>query len=358
MNIRDKRQAEAIESYLRSGRKSLVKAAPRFGKCRVGIGVMERLSVNKVIVAAPRTEIFDSWKNEQNFPLDKVQFTTFTSLQKVENEIADLWVIDEPQELSAKQLLSLAKISQNNKNILCLSGTVTQKTLAKLAYNGGIEECYSYSIAEAVREGILADYSIIVHQVKLDTEELIYKNKAGKEICERTRFGNYLFVKDKLASEGKDTFFMDLKLIGMLQNSVAKVNKTKELIDRFSGDRCLVFCGLTEVADSLGIPVYHSKAKEKKIFSDFCQGINHDHLACIKLIQSGITVKPISKGIMNYLSGAPEDSCQKICRFLGFEYDNPDKKAEIHIVSTNELFELERLEKALMFFDKNKIKYN
>lgn len=360
VNIRDQRQNEAVQAYLNSERKSLVKAAPRFGKCRVGIKIIDKLMAQNIIIVAPRQEIFTSWTNEfkiigQTFP--GVQFVTFTSLHKVDSQVGDLWIIDEPNEMSQRNLQSLKKICQNNKNVLCLSGTVTKKTEDKLLAHGGITTCFTYSISQAVAENVLSDYRIFVHRVKLDDQELQYKNKSGKRISERTRFSNYLYVRDKLKDEGQDYFFMELKLIKMLQDSTAKFNKTKELLEQFKYKRCLVFCGLTEVADRLGIPVYHSKAKEKEIFKDFCEGRNYDHLACIKLIQSGITVKPIDHGIMNYLSGAPEDTCQKICRMFGFEYNTPNKVAQIHIVSTTEGFELERLESALMFFDKEKIQY-
>ena len=120
----------------------------------------------------------------------------------------------------------------------------------------------------------------------------------------------------------------------------------------------MVFCGVTQVADSLGIPVYHSKAREKDLFLDFCVGGgNVNQLATIKMMQAGITINPINKGIINYMSGNPEDSAQKICRFLGLEYNNPDKKAEIHIVSSNEDFEISRLKTGLAFFDQSKIKW-
>lgn len=357
-NIRDKRQEEAINSY--EGGSSLIKMAPRSGKCRVGIGIFRKFNYQKILILAPRTEIFTSWKNEfkiTGYDNAQIEFMTFTSLKKVENWEGDLVVIDELQELSSANHQSLKKIKKNNLNFLCLSGTVTKSTQRKIFDSIGAEPCYEYSIAQAVKEGVITDYSIVVHRISLDNSELKYQNKSGKKITEKQRFKNYMYVKDKLESEDKDTFFMDLKLINMLQNSTAKLNKTKELLSRFENERCLVFCGLTDIADDLGIPVYHSKAKEKQIFEDFCQGINHNHLACVKLIQSGITIKPIKYGIMSYLSGAPEDSAQKIARFLAMEYDTPDKKAEIHIVTSNEDFELERLESALMFFDKNKIKY-
>jgi hypothetical protein len=42
---------------------------------------------------------------------------------------------------------------------------------------------------------------------------------------------------------------------------------------------------------------------------------------------------------------------------MAMEYDNPDKKAHIYIISSDEPVELKWLKKALEFFDKEKIKY-
>jgi len=39
------------------------------------------------------------------------------------------------------------------------------------------------------------------------------------------------------------------------------------------------------------------------------------------------------------------------------EYNNPDKKAKIYIVSTNEEVELKWLQSALSFFNRDKIKF-
>jgi hypothetical protein len=41
---------------------------------------------------------------------------------------------------------------------------------------------------------------------------------------------------------------------------------------------------------------------------------------------------------------------------MAMEYNNPDKKAQIYIISTNEEVEEKWLNKSLEFFDKDKIK--
>ena len=67
--------------------------------------------------------------------------------------------------------------------------------------------------------------------------------------------------------------------------------------------------------------------------------------------------KPLNKVIINYFDSNAENLAQKINRCMAMEYNNPDKKAIIYIVSSNEIIELKWLTKALEFFDKNKIKY-
>jgi hypothetical protein len=70
-----------------------------------------------------------------------------------------------------------------------------------------------------------------------------------------------------------------------------------------------------------------------------------------------VTYTPLHKVIINYFDSNAENLAQKINRCMGMEYNTPDKKAHIYIVSTNEPIELKWLSTALEFFDKNKIKY-
>jgi hypothetical protein len=92
------------------------------------------------------------------------------------------------------------------------------------------------------------------------------------------------------------------------------------------------------------------------VFEDFAEGAGN-HLAVVKIGNTGVTYKPLDKVIINYFDSNAENLAQKINRCMAMEYNTPDKKAHIYIVSTNESVELKWLSKALEFFDKNKIKY-
>jgi hypothetical protein len=80
-------------------------------------------------------------------------------------------------------------------------------------------------------------------------------------------------------------------------------------------------------------------------------------MAVVKIGNSGITYKPLNKIIINYFDSNGENLAQKLNRCMGYEYDNPDKKAHIFIICSTEPTEAKWLDKALEFFDKSKIKY-
>lgn len=356
--MREKRQEEAVQAYLNTrDRRSIIYACPRFGKIKVAIEIMKRLGINYVWIFAPRTDIFDGWKNDFDIwggPSVR-EFITFTSIKKINKYDFEpqMIIIDEPHELSLNQQTDLAPWVKKYPT-LALTGTMTQKTRIELYDNLILDVCYKYTIDQGVQEGILTDYTLNIHKVPLDRSALRFNTK-GRMVTEKKYFD--MFQSAKALAKGKQKWFLDIKMIHLIQNSYAKMKETIRLLNLYEEERVLVFCGTTEIADSLGIPVYHSKAKEKEVFDTFCKGEGENHLATIKMMQAGITIKPIKKGIINYMSGNPEDCAQKICRFLGLEYDNPRKEAEIHIISSDEEFELGRLNTGLLFFDKSKINY-
>lgn len=349
---RNEIQEKAVKTYKDGG---IWYLCPRFGKVKTTFLLCEKNGWDKIKVLAPRKDIFESWKNDkEKFGFKgRIEFETFTSLHKMIHNVYDLVVIDEIHEASDKQLQQLANIVNFCKS-LGLSGTMTRKTEENIYFSTGMEVCHKYTIAQGIEDGILADYEIKIHSVELSGKPTISTNKGT--ISEAKRYSQLLWKRNMLKNNKKPYFFVDLAIINLLQNSEAKKQKTIQLLNKYDDERILVFCGTTETADDLGIPSYHSKTKEKTILDSFCKG-EGKHMATIRMMQSGITILPISKGIINYMSGNPEDSAQKICRFLGIEYDNLSKKADIHIICTNTEFEKERLKTALMFFDNEKIKY-
>lgn len=343
LNIRNLRQKEAVEAFCLH-RKSVINACPRFGKIKVVYDICNKLNLFNILIVVPRNEIANSWKQDKiewSFE-GNINFVTTKSIANINTEY-DLIVFDEINEYSISQLIEAEKIMKLSSNICGLSGTITKKTRDEIEKILGLSISYSYTIEQGVKEGILADYEIIVHITKLNATE-------------QKKYNSTNYLLNKARNENKPSYFFDLKIISLLQGSLSKLEKTKQLIQQNIEERLLVFSGLTEIADSMDIPSYHSKGKEKELLESFCKG-DIPHLSTVNLVQSGITIKPINKCIVNYTSGNPEMTAQKICRVLGIEYSNPSKKADIRIICSDTQFEKNRLKSALSFFEESKIKY-
>lgn len=354
MNKRESVQKEAVGAFLESNKKSIIKAAPRTGKIRIALGILEREGARNVLIAYPRKDIQIGWEEEMRLlKFDRefcnVRFVTFRSLNKVIIDY-DYFIIDEIHEASDLQLCMMEGMIGQSPTI-ALTGTMTKKTERNINVTTGLQTCFNYSIEEAVRDGVLCDYSISVYYIPLDDKIVKFESKKGKKYTEKSWFRTNQWLSNNVGGA-----MFEHKLLHIIQGSYSKLQKTKELLEQFKDERVLVFCGLMEIADQLGIPVYHSGNKDEDVFIKFCNG-EGDKLATIKMMQAGITIKPIHKGIINYTSGNPEDAAQKICRFLGMEYDNIDKKADLHILCSEEKFERDRMKTALAFFDETKIKY-
>jgi len=354
MSIRDERQREFSEVFLNSRRKGVLYLSPRFGKCRVGFFILEALDNPKVLISYPDNKIKHSWKKEFAFLKyddSNITYTTHLSAHKYIGQKFDLIITDECHLISERQMLAYQELFKTNKQVLGLTGTLSSETENRLKYGLDLPVIARYSIEEAIAENVISDYEISVIRIPLDNLLKIYKGKTEKQ-----KFDEYSYIIDKLAKEGKDSMFLRLSRMRLIQNSVAKIKETKRILKENQDMRILVFCGVTKIADSLGIPSYHSLSKEKKIFENFANGIGN-HLAVCRIGNTGVTYKPLSQVIINYFDSNPQNLVQKIMRALSFEYDNKEKKAKIFIITSIEIAELQWLNKALIMFNKDKIIY-
>jgi len=359
MTIRDKRQREFADVWLKNGRHGILNLCPRFGKIRTSINILEHFKpkLNNVLIAYPDNKIRDSWKadfEDRGYLDGNVTYTTHLSLKKYANKKFDLVIIDEIHLLSEAQIEVCKELFDINQQILGLTGTLSSATERTLEEELDLHVIATYPIEKAIEEGVIVDYEIHVIKVPLDNK--VMQDYKGKLKTEKKQFEALSWVINKMQYSGADSMFMRLARMRLIQSSLAKLNATKALLTKHKDERVLVFCGTTKIADSLGIDSYHSKSSEKQMFADFAEG-KGNHMAVVKIGNTGVTYKPLDKVIINYFDSNAENLAQKINRCMAMEYNTPDKKAHIYIVSTDEPVEQKWLQKALEFFDKNKIKY-
>tara|TARA_B110000467_G_C18323960_1_gene487483 strand:- start:1489 stop:2610 length:1122 start_codon:yes stop_codon:yes gene_type:complete len=360
MTLRDKRQAEFAETWLNHGKFGILNLCPRFGKIRTTINILNQMNDScTMLIAYPDNKIKQSWIEEfeeMGYINDNITYTTHRSLHKQAGTEFDIVVIDEIHLLSEAQIGVCVDLFSVNNNILGLTGTLSKWTTRTLRDELGISVIAHYPIEKAIEEGVIADYQINVIKVPLDN---ITRNEYGKGKIKKTELQQFKYLSgviNKMMYSGGNSMFMRLARMRLIQNSLAKQQKTKQILNDNMEQRILVFCGVTSIADSLGIPSYHSKSKDKDALKNFAEG-EGTHMAVVKIGNTGVTYKPLNKVIINYFDSNGENLAQKINRCMAMEYDTPDKKAQIYIISSDEKVEGKWLDKALEFFDKNKIKY-
>jgi superfamily II DNA or RNA helicase len=358
MSRRDERQVEFANKWLET-KWGIIYAAPRTGKCRIAYIILKEFIVNaNILIVYPDNKIKKSWEDEfkiMNYKNPNIVFTTYLSLGK-HMKAWDLIICDELHTLSPNQIEVLKEFPnfKTYSNVLGLSGTISKETAKTLLYDLKLPIVAEYSIEQAIAEGVVTDYEINVIKVNLDS--VVKQNFKGKFKTEKQQFDNISWVIDKLEKEGKDSFFMKLARMRVIQNSLAKLNKTKLLLSMNSGKRILVFTGNTTIADKLEIPSFHSKSIDKDVFDAFASG-NGNHLAVCKIGSTGKTFLPLDHVIINFTDSNSQNLTQRINRCLGLEYSNPEKKAKIYLISSNESIEEKWVKSALSMFDNTKIKY-
>jgi len=356
MTLRDKRQMEFAEVWLNS-KWGILNLCPRFGKIFTTINIMNKMKPRYVLIAYPDNKIKESWQKDfetRNYTDSFITYTTHLSLHKYQDETFDLVVIDEIHLLSEAQIEACKTLLENNDKVLGLTGTLSRTTESTLLNELDLHVAATYTIEQAIDEGVIVDYQITVVKVPLD--DVTINDYKGKKRTEKKQFDSYAWVINNLERQGGNTMFLRLARMRIIQSSLAKLNMTKKILDAHKDERILVFCGTTKIADSLGIPSHHSKSADKETFTEFIEG-EGNHMAVVKIGNTGVTYKPLNRVIINYFDSNGENLAQKINRCMAMEYDTPDKKAHIYIISSNEDVELKWLKKALEFFDKSKISY-
>ena len=359
LSLRDRRQKEFADQWIKSGKFGILNLCPRFGKIYTSINILESAFPQSatVLIAYPDLKIKAAWENDfktRGYKNPNITYVTHLSMWKHETHEFDLVIIDEIHLLSEAQIEVAKKLIEGNSCVLGLTGTLSRWTENTLASELGMAVVAEYPIKQAIEEGVIVDYEITVVYVPLDNTRK--QNYKGKVRTERAQFEAYRYVIDNMERQGRNTMFLRLARMRIIQNSIAKMEKTRALLSKHKDERILVFCGVTKIADQLGIPVYHSKAGEKETFEAFANG-EGKHLAVIKIGNTGVTYKPLNRVIINYFDSNAENLAQKINRCMAMEYNNPEKKAQIYIICSTEDVERKWLSKALEFFDKSKIKH-
>lgn len=359
MNLRDKLQKEWADSYQNFKQDGILHLCPRAGKIRTSINIFKSVEIQikkkpKILITYPDKNIQQSWEDDiacTKYNNDEVYYVTHISLGKVIDKDYDIIVVDEIHLLSAKQKSNLRILRKANKKaqLIGLSGTLSEKTEIELKTELKLPVIIDYPIEQAISDGLISDYRIHIIKVNLDNQIIVDKKK------NRTEKQQHDALSYVIQKRGP-SLFLNLARMRVIQNSSAKVRKSKIILDKLKDKRVLVFCSNNKTAKELGCKVHTAKINTQAEFEKFIKNSGKNtHYAVCKIGNTGVSFKDLSHILVCAFDSNSENLTQRICRSLIL--DAKDKISNIYIVTSTEKTELRWLEKSLEFFDQNKVKY-
>jgi len=351
-------QSTATESIIANKFKGIIEVAPRVGKSKIVIDALNKVEANlKVLITAPRKEIFESWKKEfeiwglrDNISID---FLWSNSLKK--NTVTyNLIICDEVHAYNINVLSLLTLEQAKGTRILSITGTLDGNTQYLLETMLKQEVLYTYSVAEAIEDKIVADYEIICVGCNLDnTLSYVQAGNIDKQFTQTElaayTYWNDSYQKAKARQQWSSLRFLMSKRLDVIYNSKTKLEATKKILSL--QDRAISFSGRQEIADQLGDESFHSKA-DKTALDRFKAG-KINKLSVVSMVSMGVTITELKVAVFNQLKSEENLAIQQAMRVMNME---GGKKATIYIVYLKGTQDEVWMLSALQGFDPSKIK--
>ena len=326
------------------------------GKTLVGLTHMDRNTtpLMKCLVVAPKKAIFQSWKDDavkfdKHHLLGRIVFTTYLSLNKHDPKDYDVVYLDEMHSLldSHRGFLQLFK-----GKILGLTGTPPKREYSE---KGKLvqEFCpvvFTFKADDAIENGILNDYKIVVHELSLSKEknyQVTMKNKTYMTDEE----SNYVYWSRRLDVGSGSVHMLRVLRMKALMEYPTKEKYAKLLFDSIES-KCILFANTQAQADKLCNHSYHSNnPKSEENLLKFKDG-EITKLSTVLQLNEGVNIPNLRQGIIMHAYGNERKAAQRIGRLLRL---NPDDKAIVHILCYMDTVDEKWVKEALEGFDQTKI---
>lgn len=358
---RDKVQSEAIieaNKHFRCG----LGISMGVGKTLIGLTHMaSHYNKNsKFLVVAPKISIFQSWKDDavkfkMAYLLERIDFSTYLSLQKKDSAKYSIVYLDECHSLlyTHKKFLDVYK----NK-ILGLTGTppirdFTEKAQMVKQYCPIV---YKYKIDEAVNAHILNDYRIYVHMLSLSSNKNHRINlKNGKSFM-TSEVDRYAYTNSVISNsiQGSQQYqFAIISRMTALKQFTTKEVYAKSLLGKLKS-KTIVFCNTQIQANNMCEHSYHSKNHKSEENLELFKNGEILNLSCVDQLNEGVTIPNLDTGIIMHAYGNERKTSQRIGRLLRL---NPEMTSNIHILCYRDTVDVKWVNEALKSIDINKVIY-
>ena len=352
---KDEVQLEALAAT-KGKQKCSVVLGTGVGKTLVGLTHIDQNTTGlmKVLIVAPKKAIFQSWKDDaikfgKEDLLGRMVFTTYLSLNKHNPNDYDAVYLDEVHSLldSHRGFLQLYK-----GKILGLTGTPPKRGYSEKGklVNEFCPVVFTFKADDAVENGILNDYQIIVHEVQLNSCKGYVAKMKDKSFV-TSEYENYVYWSRRIDLGSGNMHMLRVMRMKSMMEYPSKEKYTKKLMDSIQ-NKCIVFANTQDQADRLCEYSYHSKNKQSEENLDKFKNGEITKLSTVLQLNEGVNIPNLKQGIIMHAYGNERKASQRIGRLLRL---NPDDKAIVHILCYVGTIDEKWVREALEGFDQSKI---
>jgi superfamily II DNA or RNA helicase len=309
----------------------------------------------KVLVVAPKRSILKSWVDEAgkfnlNHLLDHITFSTYISLTKQTDDY-DIIYLDECHNLL---FTHDAWLSNYKGRIVGLTGTPPKIASSEkgMMVNKYCPITYKYITDDAINDGILNDYQIIVHKLKLDDRKnFMQKTRSGQFPTSELSSYNYWSERLLNANGAKDIQITRVMRMKALMSFPSKERYASKLFETIE-DKVILFANTQDQADKMCPHSYHSTNTDSEVNLQKFKSGDISKLSCVLQLNEGVNIPNLKQGIIMHAYGNERKSAQRLGRLLRL---NPDEKAIIHILCYSGTVDETWVIQALEQYDNSKI---
>jgi superfamily II DNA or RNA helicase len=331
------------------------------GKTLLGLKhmVKQYSDTSAFLVLASKKSIFTDWKNEMKkhnmeFLLDHVIFSTYRSLNKQPLDYD--WVYaDECHSFTVNHTSWLNSYELSNGKLLGLTGTYPKSGDKKAVCDTYCPRIYQYHIDEAIDNGMLNDYVIWVHLLKLDRRTTYWKSNKNGSKWKTSEYKDYHGLTasiDDTASAMKKKMLRIFRMKSMMKYP-SKDRYVAKILNKIP-KKALIFANSQAQADAICKHSYHSANKDSEKNLDLFANDMIYRLSCVEQLSEGKNIPNLQVAIIQHTFNDEKKTRQRIGRMFRL---SPDKTAYIHILCYEDSIDKRWVANALSSYDQSKIKY-
>ena len=354
---REEIQKAALESLLSSSHSGIA-VSMGVGKTLIGLQHMKEhySDTCRFLVVAPKRAIFKSWLDEADkhglsYLKEHIEFSTYISLVKQDTDY-DVVYLDECHNLLYSHEFYL---EDYKGKVVGLTGTPPRVANSE---KGEMVDNYcpinfKYITDDAIDDGILNDYQVIIHMLDLDTRKnFMQKTKTKQFPTSELASYNYWTERIMNCNGGKELQIARVMRMKALMTYPSKERYAKELFNHIT-DKVILFANTQDQADKLCVHSYHSGNKDSEVNLDKFKSGEIDKLSCVLQLSEGVNIPNLKQGIIMHAYGNERKSAQRLGRLLRL---NPTEKATVHILCYDNTVDVAWVNQALHDYDDSKIK--